>query len=163
MTASVMTRAALDSVALRSLLARYGADLVDVPPGALLPGSYWGAPEAGLIANRVYVRGDTPVHSVLHELGHFVCMPAERRAMLNRDAGGDTDEECAVCYLQLVLADELPEFGRQRCCDDMDAWGYSFREGCVRAWLGGDGEDARRWLLRCGLIDAALRPTWRLR
>jgi hypothetical protein len=90
-------------------------------------------------------------------------MPAERRAMLNRDAGGDTDEECAVCYLQLVLADELPEFGRQRCCDDMDAWGYSFREGCVRAWLGGDGEDARRWLLRRGLIDAALRPTWRLR
>jgi hypothetical protein len=158
-----MTRAELDSRALRVVLGRYGAELVDVEPEAPLPGSYWGAPEAGLVDRRVYVRADTPAHSVLHELGHFVCMTAARRACLDRDAGGDTDEECAVCYLQLVLADELPGLGRDRCCDDMDRWGYSFREGSVRAWLDGDGEDARRWLLRHGLIDAAARPTWRLR
>lgn len=163
MIGSVLARAALDSGALSTLLGRYGAQLVDVALDAPLPGSYWGAPEAGLVANRVYVRGDTPAHSVLHELGHFVCMTAERRAALNRDAGGDPDEESAVCYLQLALADELPGFGRERCCDDMDAWGYRFREGSVRAWLGGDAEDARRWLLRHGLVDAALRPTWQLR
>ena len=58
--------------------------------------------------NTLYVRADTPVHSLLHELSHYVCMTPERRAGLDRDAGGDDAEECAVCYLQILLADELP-------------------------------------------------------
>lgn len=152
-----------DHAEVESLAARYGMQLTRVAAGADIPGSYWGAPEAGLVAARLFVRGDTPVHSALHELAHYVCMTRERRATLERDAGGDTDEECAVCYLQVVLAGELPRFGRERVQDDMDAWGYSFREGNVRRWLAGDGADARAWLARHGLIDALERPTFRLR
>lgn len=148
--------------ALPSLAARYGARLVDLGPNAAIPGSYWGAPEAGLGGDGIFVRTDTPLHSVLHELGHYVCMTPARRERLWRDAGGDHEEECAVCYLQIVLADYVPGFGRGRCLDDMDAWGYSFREGSARAWLDGDGASARDWLVREALLDARTRPTWRL-
>jgi hypothetical protein len=159
----VLRRADLSSDALTRVVAPYGARLVELPPGAQLPCSYWGAPEAGLAGNRLFVRDDTPVHSLLHELGHYVCMTPVRRASLWLDAGGDDDEECAVCYLQLVLADHVAGFGRACCCDDMDVWGYSFREGSTRAWRDGDGADARRWLVDRGLIDVMNRPTWRLR
>lgn len=145
------------------LLGAYRARLIDVAPGAQIPGSYWGAPEAGLIADRVYARGDTPAHSLLHELSHYVCMTAERRARLSTDAGGDTDEECAVCYLQLLLAEELHGFGRAKSFADMDAWGYSFREGSARSWFIGDGRAARAWLLAHALIDDTDCPTWQLR
>jgi hypothetical protein len=90
-------------------------------------------------------------------------MDAGRRAGLDTDAGGDYDEENAVCYLQIVLAGELPDFDRERMMADMDAWGYSFRLGSARAWFEQDAGDARAWLLRHGLIDASGRPTYRLR
>lgn len=146
-----------------ALSARYGVAVVAVGPSAAIPGSYWGAPEAGLIGARLFVRDDTPLHSVLHELGHYVCMSAARRRRLDTDAGGCDDEECAVCCLQILLADVFRGFGRECCCDDMDTWGYSFREGSVRAWLAGDGRDARAWLLGHGLVDGRGRPTWRVR
>lgn len=149
--------------ALRALFDRYGLRLCVVDEDAALPGSYWGAPEAGLVGRSLYVRPDTPVHSALHEGGHFICMDARRRAGLDRDAGGDHAEESAVCYLQVVLADELTGAGRERLIADMDAWGYSFRLGSTAAWLAGDAEDARHWLQRAGVIDAAGRPTGQLR
>lgn len=158
-----MRFAALGRAEVEALLAHYGACLVEVPLGAAIPGSYWGDAEAGLIGNRVYVRADTPAHSFLHELCHYVCMDARRRAALATDAGGTDDEECGVCYLQVLLATRLTAFGRERCLDDMDAWGYSFREGAVRDWLAGDGASARQWLLAHGLVDSADRPTLRLR
>jgi hypothetical protein len=159
----VVAFAALDRGEVEALLADYGARLAVVPHGAPIPGSYWGEAEAGLVGNIVYVRGDTPAHSLLHELCHYICMDDARRASLATDAGGTDDEECAVCYLEVLLADRLTGFGRGRCLDDMDAWGYSFREGAVRDWLAGDGAFARDWLLARGLIDAADRPTLRLR
>jgi hypothetical protein len=146
-----------------ALAARYGLRVVEVASAAPIPGSYWGAPEAGLKTGELYVRADTPLHSVLHELAHHVCMSAARRRALDTDAGGDDDEECAVCYLQLLLADCLPGFGRARCLRDMDAWGYSFREGSSANWFAGDGQAARTWLLARGLIDAGGTPTWLLR
>lgn len=149
--------------AILALARRYRARLVVVRDGAGIPGSYWGAPEAGLVGDRVYVRRDTPVHSLLHELCHYVCMDDARRASLVTDAHGDDDEESAVCYLQVLLARELPRFGLERCLADMDAWGYSFREGSAGAWLRGDGVHARTWLLERGLIDVRSRPTFRLR
>lgn len=160
---SVTELGALDVGAVRRLLARYGVVLVEVPPGRPIPCSYWGAPEAGLERGRLYARPDTPAHSLLHELAHYVCMDGARRETLATDAGGDPDEECAVCYLQVVLADELPRFGREKAFDDMDAWGYSFREGSVRDWWRGDARFAREWLLTHALIDEHGRPTWRLR
>src|SRR5260370_38112475 len=90
-------------------------------------------------------------------------MTPERRAGLDRDAGGTDLEESAVCYLQVLLADELPGVGRARLLCDMDAWGYSFRLGSTRAWFEGDAADARAGLRRHALVDAADRPTGALR
>ena len=154
---------ALNSTAMDGLLGRYRLTSVQIAPGMTIPGSYWGEPEAGLIGHRLYWQPDTPLHSLLHELAHFVCMDTLRRADLNTDAGGDDTEECAVCYLEVLLADYLPSFGTEGCLADMDAWGYSFREGSASAWFVGDGQEARVWLLDRGLIRADGSPTWRLR
>ena len=112
------------------------------------PGSYWGASEAGLRGERLLVRPDTPIHSALHEGSHFICMNSPRRTALDRDAGGDDLEEAAVCYLQVLLAAQLPGVGGARLMRDMDAWGYSFRLGSTQAWYQADAQDARDWLLR---------------
>jgi hypothetical protein len=86
-------------------------------------------------------------------------MTPERRAGLDTDAGGDDAEESAVCYLQVVLADSLPQVGRERMCRDMDAWGYSFRLGSAATWFAEDAQDARVWLIRHGLLDEAGHAT----
>jgi hypothetical protein len=161
--AAVVALADLDRREVLELLALYGARLVELAPHEVIPGSYWGDREAGLIDAAVYVRADTPAHSLLHELSHYICMDNERRAALETDAGGNDDEEGAVCYLQVLLAERLPGFGAERCLRDMDAWGYSFREGSARAWFDGDGADARAWLLAHGLIDAKQKPIIKLR
>jgi hypothetical protein len=142
---------ALDRVALAALLERYGLNLSLVAPNEVIRGSYWGESEAGLKGDRLYARLDTPLHSVLHEASHYICMTPERRAGLDRDAGGDDLEESAVCYLQVLLAGELPGVGRDRVFADMDAWGYSFRLGSSRAWFERDAEDARAWLRQQGV------------
>ena len=153
----------VDRIALAMLLSRYGLTLILVAPEELIPGSYWGESEAGLKGDRLYARLDTPVHSVLHEASHYICMTPERRAGLDRDAGGDDPEESAVCYLQVLLADELPGVGRERLSTDMDDWGYSFRLGNTRAWLRSASKAARTWSVAHGVIDAESRLTGRLR
>jgi hypothetical protein len=154
-TPAVLLLNGIDRVAVALLLARYGLSLELVSAGEAIPGSYWGDSEAGLRGDRLYARLDTPLHSVLHEAGHYICMSPERRAGLDRDAGGDDLEESAVCYLQVRFADELPHLGRERLFTDMDAWGYSFRLGSTRAWFEQDAEDARQWLCRHGIIDSS--------
>jgi hypothetical protein len=149
--------------AIHALAARYGAELIECAPSETLPGSYWGDSEAGLRGSTLFVRADTPIHSLLHELGHFICMSPERRAGLDRDAGGDDAEECAVCYLQIVLADEIPAFGRAQMLQDMDAWGYTFRLGSSRAWFENDAADACIWLRRHGVLDEYGNPTFHAR
>ena len=131
--------------------------------GNAIPGSYWNAPEAGLIRHQVYIRGDTPVHSALHESCHAICMDASRRAELDTDAGGDELEESAVCYLQILLADHLEGVGSKRLMQDMDSWGYSFRLGSTAAWFSEDAEDAWQWLIDHELVQADGSPTWKLR
>ncbi|MEI2743679.1 MAG: hypothetical protein V9G63_14815 [Candidatus Competibacter sp.] len=160
---TVLKCADLGREPLASLLARYGLDIVWLPLTSQIPGSYWGGREAGLIGRRLFAREDTPIHSALHEAGHYVCMDAGRRARLHTDAGGEYLEENGVCYLQILLADELAGVGRARLCADMDAWGYTFRLGSSRAWFEGDAEDARLWLLENGLIDRESRPIWKVR
>jgi len=151
--------AGVDRVALAVLLERYGLRLGLVAPNEVIPGSYWGESEAGLEGDRLYARLDTPVHSVLHEASHYICMTPERRAGLDRDAGGDDSEESAVCYLQVLLAGELRGMGVERAFADMDAWGYSFRLGSTRAWFDEDAQDARAWLRRHGVTDEGDRLT----
>ena len=149
----------VDRVAVAALLDRYGLELALMAPNEVIPGSYWGESEAGLRGDRLYARLDTPVHSVLHEASHYICMTPERRSGLDRDAGGDDLEESAVCYLQVLLAGTLPGVGRDRAFADMDAWGYSFRLGNTRAWFEGDALDARAWLRERGVTEAGDRLT----
>jgi hypothetical protein len=146
-----------------ALVHRYGARLRHLGREEALPGSYWGDSEAGLQGDEVFVRDDTPLHSLLHELSHFVCMTPARRRGLDRDAGGDDAEECAVCYLQILLADQLTQLGRDRMLSDMDTWGYTFRLGSARAWFERDAADACIWLQSRGVVDEDMQPTFALR
>lgn len=136
---------------LSTLLGRYGLQLHAVTDGASIPGSFWGEPEAGVIAHHVYVRNDTPVHSLLHEACHLIVLPPERRALVHTDATDSDIEEDATCCLQVILADDIPGVGRDRLMADMDAWGYSFRLGSTHAWFHNDAEDARAFLQQQGL------------
>jgi hypothetical protein len=151
----------LDEV--RRLLTSIGLEFVCLPPRERIPASYWGAAEAGLRGRCLYARADTPMHSLLHEASHYACMSQERRAALDTDAGGDELEECAVCVLQVLLAEQLPGMGKARMLADMDAWGYSFRLGSARRWWATDAQDGRDWLQahldrlgRCVVPAAAL-------
>jgi len=159
----VLRLATMDRVELALVLHRLGLTLKLVAPDEDIPGSYWGDTEAGLKGDALYCRLDTPLHSVLHEASHYACMTPERRAGLDRDAGGDDPEESAVCYLQILLADALPAVGRDRLMQDMDEWGYSFRLGSTRAWFERDAEDAQQWLQRHGVIRADGSLTGQLR
>ncbi|HVX04791.1 MAG TPA: hypothetical protein VHA71_06680 [Rhodanobacteraceae bacterium] len=135
-------------------LARHGLELVRVQDDQPIPGSFWGEPEAGVIASKVYARADTPVHSLLHEACHLLVVDPAKRASIHTDSSDSLEEEDATCYLQILLADALPGFGRERALADMDAWGYSFRLGSARAWFERDAEDARAFLEARGLLPA---------
>lgn len=162
-----MRRTRLDILAeegiILELLGRFGLRYCRLDVGDSIPGSYWGDPEAGLVGDVLYALPTTPLHSILHEACHWICLDPVRRAVLHTDAGGDDAEENAVCYLQLLLADAIPGVGRERLSADMDNWGYSFRLGSTHAWFAHDAEDARLWLRTHGLIDARDRPTWQVR
>jgi hypothetical protein len=155
---TVLRLSDIDQHAVETLLAHYGLSLAPVAAGEAIPGSFWGDEEAGIIGHTVYARGDTPIHSVLHEAGHLIVLPPERRAQVHTDATDSIAEEDAVCYLQIVLGDALPGVGRERIMADMDAWGYTFRLGSARAWFEQDAENARAWLIEHGLLTQADKP-----
>ena len=159
----VLTVSDIGRDVLATFLERYGLELVVQAADEAITGSFWGESEAGVVGHKVFVRGDTPVHSFLHETCHIICMDGERRAGLVRDAGGDDLEESAVCYLQVVLADHIEGAGRDRLMSDMDAWGYSFRLGNTRDWFESDAEDAKKFLLDHGLINRAGQALFVLR
>lgn len=148
---------------IESLLDRYGLSIKVQQDSEAIIGSFWGGSEAGVVGHTVYVRRETPVHSLLHETCHIICMSGDRREQLETDAGGDDLEEAAVCYLQVLLADELDGVGRDRLMADMDTWGYSFRLGDTRSWFERDAEDARKWLIDHGLLNSSESPVFQLR
>jgi len=147
---------------LTQLLARYDLALVRVADNDKIPGCYWGEPEAGLVGNTVHARPDTPVHSVLHEASHVICMDPPRRTRLHTDAGGEFVEEDAVCYAQIILAGHIG-VSAEVICADMDAWGYTFRLGSAQAWFEQDAAEARTWLVQHGVLTESGAPTWQLR
>lgn len=153
----MLTLADIDIAAVAALLARYGLAFERVADGEAIPGSYWGECEAGIIGSTVYARGDTPVHSLLHEAGHLIVLPPEKRAAVHTDATDSIEEENAVCVLQALMGDALPGVGADRVLADMDAWGYTFRLGSARAYVEQDAADAWDWLARAGLVDPATR------
>ncbi|MDG2519648.1 hypothetical protein [Lysobacter soli] len=153
----MLTLADISFDATAALLARYGLALHRVADGEAIPGSYWGECEAGLIGHNVYARGDTPVHSLLHEAAHLIVLPPERRAQVHTDATDSIEEEDAVCVLQALLGDALPGVGRERVLADMDGWGYTFRLGSAKAYFERDSDAAWEWLQVRGLADSATR------
>lgn len=155
---AVLRLADIGDEAPAALLARYGLTLQRVADGEPIPGSYWGDEEAGIIGCTVHARADTPVHSLLHEACHLIVLPPGQRALVHTDATDSIEEEDAACYLQIVLADELPGVGRNRLMADMDAWGYSFRLGSTRAWFELDSDNASRWLVARGLLGSSGCP-----
>lgn len=159
----MLTVSDLPAQALQNLLSPYSIIVEFEPNNAPIPGSFWGDSEAGLIRNILYVRPETPVHSALHEACHYICMDSARRNELDTDAGGDYDEENAVCYLQILLAAKLPGCSADTLMKNMDSWGYTFRLGSALAWFRDDAEDAQQWLLKEKLIDQDDLPTGRLR
>ena len=140
-----------------ALFERFGLSLEPVAEGAAIPGSYWGEPEAGIIGTSVHARGDTPVHSLLHEAAHLIVLPPERRAAVHTDATDSIEEEDAVLVLQALLADQLHGVGRARVLEDMDAWGYTFRLGSARAYVERDADSAWQWLAERGLVELPTR------
>ena len=159
----MLTVANLPTQALQNLLHIYSIQVKSVANSETIPGSFWGDSEAGLIKNTLYVRPETPVHSALHEACHYICLDPVRRNDLDTDAGGDYDEENAVCYLQILLAAKLSGCSADIVLRDMDSWGYTFRLGSALAWFQNDAEDAQKWLLKKQLIDQNNLPTGRLR
>lgn len=149
--------------ALQELFLPYQLSLILSPPNKAIPGSYWGESEAGLIGNKLYIRSDTPIHSLFHEACHYICMDEQRRKSVNTDAEGDYDEENAVCFLQILLAGELPNFGGIRMMQDMDNWGYTFRLGSAKKWFEEDAEDAFTWLQHHNIVNKNKKVTYRLR
>jgi hypothetical protein len=159
----VLRLADIDPQQLTDLLAIFGLELSLCRDNDPVPGSYWGDDEAGLTGNHLFARVDTPLHSILHETCHYICVDPVRRRALDTNAGSDDAEESAVCYLQVLLAEQLESMGRERMFADMDRWGYSFRLGSSRAWFEQDAEDALAWLVQHDLIDQNQRPRMTLR
>jgi hypothetical protein len=159
----VLRLAEFDQSELIDLLTRFDLHLIRCVDQQPIPGSYWGEDEAGIRANKLYARSDTPLHSILHEACHYICLSPARRRCLDTNAGSDEAEENAVCYLQVLLAGQLTGMGRRRMFTDMDAWGYSFRLGSSQAWFDTDADDALQWLVLHGIVDNHKRLAWRLR
>jgi len=153
----------LDIHEFQELLNKYQLTLRLLDQNQAICGSFWGESEAGLIDNTVYVRVDTPIHSLLHESCHYICMDEIRRNKLDTNAEGDYDEENAVCYLQILLANNIKGFSSELMMQDMDSWGYTFRLGSARAWFDNDAEDALAWLQDKQLLNQFNQPNFSLR
>jgi len=153
----------IDPQEIAELLALFQLEISITEGKRDIPGSYWGGEEAGMIGNQLYLRTDTPIHSILHECSHYICMDNERRISLHTNAYSDDDEENAVCYLQVLLAQKLPSISIERLFSDMDSWGYSFRLGSTKNWYLEDAFEARDWLLKNRLINKQCLPLLHLR
>lgn len=148
---------------LSKVLGRYGLELNNVADNSDIPYSFWGAPEAGRKNNELFARKDTPLHSLLHETCHYVCMRHSQRTIACHDAAGGVDEENATCYLQIILSDHIPGYSQEQHMKDMDKWGYSFRLGSASAWFKQDASDTKQWLLIHKIISQDSQITWNLR
>ena len=153
----------LNEESIKQLLSNYGIYVHCLNFDKDIPYSFWGAPEAGRLGEQLYLRGDTPIHSILHESAHYVCMPEIQRNDAEIDAKGSAIEENATCYLQILLADHIDHYSREQLMNDMDAWGYSFRLGSAYEWFTKDATEVKDWLVSHNLITANSKITWQLR
>lgn len=148
---------------LHNLINKYHLELQILADDEPIPASFWGEPEAGLIGKTIFVKNVTPLHSMFHELSHLICMTEDRRLSVNKDAKSDDEEESAVCYLQILLADLLTGVSSNLLMKDMDDWGYSFRLGSTQAWFQHDSCDSKKWLQKENILNEKGNITWSLR
>jgi hypothetical protein len=153
----------LDSGSVKTLLSHYGIEVNCIDVDVEIPHSFWGAPEAGRKKEQLYIRGDTPIHSILHEACHYICMPAAQRKQMLVDAKGSAMEENATCYLQILLSDHIENYDRRQLMQDMDDWGYSFRLGSANAWFNKDADEVCQWLREHQIINMNDEITWKLK
>lgn len=144
---SVLLASQIDVSILVDTFEPHGLAMQAVADARAIPGSHWGECEAGLIKHTLYYRSDTPVHSIMHEAGHWLMMDEARRESLHTDARGSQSEEDAVCYLQVLMSDLIPQMGREKMFADMDSWGYNFMAGSAKAWFNKDAADAKATLM----------------
>ena len=93
---TVLQYAGINPAELAGLLGLFQLEICIAGETEEIPGSYWGAEEAGLIKSRLYVRTDTPVHSIMHEACHYICSDTERRDVLDTNACADDAGENEV-------------------------------------------------------------------
>lgn len=148
---------------LQDLIGKYHLKVKILNDKQEIPASFWGDPEAGLIGKTIFVKKITPLHSFFHEFSHLICMPEYRRLNLIKDAKSNDDEESAVCYLQILLANCLLGLNTMTFMRDMDDWGYSFRLGSTKEWFKNDANDSRKWLQKENILDERGNITWSLR
>jgi len=100
---------AIDRLPLEVMLDRYGLAFVLAAPEEVIPGSYWGEREAGLMGSRSSP-GSTRrcIRCCTGRAISSACRPSGR-AGLDTDAGGDDAEENAVCYLQILIGGRAAE------------------------------------------------------
>lgn len=103
------------------------------------------------------------IASALHQACHYIYLDSAHREEIDTDAGGDYDEENAVCYLQILLVAKLPGCSADILMNNMDSWCYAFRLGSAKAWFQNDAADAQQWLLKEQLIDQKNILSGRLR
>ncbi len=153
----------LSSESIKHLLGHYGIRLHCLQFDMDIPYSFWGEPEAGRLGENLYLRDDTPIHSILHESAHYVCMPEQQRHNAEVDAKGSAMEENATCYLQVLLSNHIHGYSRKQLMKDMDDWGYSFRFGSTHDWFTKDAKEVKDWLISHNLITDRNEVTWQLR
>jgi|TARA_B110000977_G_scaffold78491_1_gene105621 hypothetical protein len=153
----------LENDVLKPILTAYSMRIVEVTDNQTIPYSFWGDREAGRLGNTLYARADTPLHSLLHELCHYICMPASERNKDLVDAAGSASEENACCFFQIILSAFIDNYNQSRLFEDMDSWGYSFRLGSAIRWYTEDAEDTREWLIEKNILLANNQPSWELR
>ena len=56
MTADVLKVTDVGAEVVTELLGRYGLQCVALAQGEIIPGSFWGESEAGLVGSRLYIR-----------------------------------------------------------------------------------------------------------
>ena len=96
------------------LLHKYQLSIINVGKQDKIPGSYWGDSEAGIIENTLYVRPDTPIHSLLHEACHYICMDNSRRIKLDTDAEGDYEERKCRLLPTDIIGRSAPADGKSK-------------------------------------------------
>ena len=92
-TNTVLLYEQIEAQPLAQLLERYGLEII-VSNVETIPGSFWGDSEAGLVGKQVHIRPDTPIHSILHEACHYICMDSQRRSGLRAPWKGRVPVAC---------------------------------------------------------------------